>query len=180
MRELLLLRHAKSDWSDVSLPDHDRPLSGRGRRAAPAMGDHLRDAGLVPDRVLCSSSRRTRGTWSGVSESLGDGPDPDVLIVEDLYLASPRTMIDLVHELGGSAERLMVIAHNPGTHDLAVSLAAFGEDRLLDRLGRKFPTGAIAVLEFEGDAWSAVRPGAGRLVDFVRPKDLEGAAGLGL
>ena len=96
MKELMLLRHAKSDWGDPSLCDHERPLSARGRRAAPAMAQRILADDAVPDLVLCSTSRRTRETWALVDGILdATGVRPAVDYHEDLYLASPRTMMAL-------------------------------------------------------------------------------------
>jgi phosphohistidine phosphatase len=71
MKRLYLLRHAKSSWKDASLPDHDRPLAGRGRRAAKAIARHLRDQGIEPELVLCSSARRARETFERIEPALG-------------------------------------------------------------------------------------------------------------
>ena len=176
MKELLLLRHAKSDWGDLSLPDHERPLSGRGRRAAPEMARRLIADDCVPDLVLCSTARRTRETLDLVANELADaGHEPAIEYHEDLYLASPRAMLERVRESGGSAERVMVVAHNPGTHDLAMALAADGPERQLDRMHRKFPTAALARVRFDVSTWAEALVGGGRLIGFVRPKDLDRA-----
>ncbi len=176
MKELLLLRHAKSNWDDPSLTDHERPLAPRGRRAAPAMAQRMMSEGIVPDLVLCSTARRTRETWA-----LADGHfdaariRPVVEYHEDLYLSSPRTMMHRARQSGGIAERVLIVAHNPGTHELACMLAGSGDDLLHDRMARKFPTGSLARLRLPIDRWEALAPGIGELVDFIRPKDLDRA-----
>jgi phosphohistidine phosphatase len=162
-RTLTLLRHAKSDWPDV--PDPDRPLAKRGRRDAPVIGRWLREHGYVPDAVVCSIARRTRQTWDLVSAELGGSPS--VRFEPRAYAASALTLLYLVRELPPQVASALLIGHNPGIAELAGSLgAAGGEPRAI-----RFPTAAVAVLEFAGD-WAALEPGRARLVDFTTPADL--------
>jgi len=169
MRTLYLLRHAKSSRDDPALADHDRPLAPRGIKATPVVADHLRDAGVVPDVVLCSSARRTRQTL----DLLGDAvpPDCDVRIEDGLYQASAQTLLERIHALPDGAPRAMLIGHNPALERLALLLAASGDH--LDRMASKFPTAAVATLEAAVDSWSDLTPGSARLTAFVRPDDLD-------
>lgn len=168
MRRLLLLRHAKSSWADPGTRDHDRPLNDRGRRAAPLVGAYLEQEGLVPDRVLCSSARRTCETVA----RLGLPDAVDVVVEHALYQASPDTVLDLVRETDDAVTTLMVVGHNPTMHALALGLAGDGEPRARARLREQYPTAALAVLEVAGD-WASVGPGQTTLARFVRPRDLE-------
>lgn len=172
MRTLYLLRHAKSSHEDPTLADHDRPLAPRGIKATPVVADHLRDAGVTPGVLLCSSAHRTRQTL----ELLGDAVPArcDVLIEDELYQASADALLQRVQRLPDGAMRAMLIGHNPALERLALLLAASG-DRL-DRMTKKFPTAALATLEVAIDRWSDLAPGSARLTGFVRPKDL-GAPG---
>ena len=165
---LHLLRHAKSSWKAPRLPDHDRPLSSRGRRAAVAMGDYMEREGLDFDRVLCSSARRTRET---IERAL-PGIEPPAEILEDLYLATPDEMLELVRQAEPGITDILLVGHNPGVHDLAVGLAGEGPSSRLARLHEKFPTGALATVVFDAGSWDRVLPGKGRLERFMRPKDL--------
>jgi phosphohistidine phosphatase len=146
---LYLLRHAKSSWDEPGLADHDRPLARRGKRAADAMGRYMREHGIEPEVVLCSSATRTRQTL----ERLGL---PDARIEPELYGADAATLRALIPD----ASSAMLIGHNPGMQDLALSLARSGAK--LGELAEKFPTGARATIELD----------TGELVDFVRPRDL--------
>lgn len=177
MPTLLLLRHAKSSWEDDDLDDFDRPLNPRGRRAAPAMGKVLLERELVPDRVLCSPAARTRETWALVEDAL----DREVRAEypEALYLADPGEMVEEIRSGGGEARRLLVVGHNPGMERLALALAGHGPPELRARMAAKYPTAALAVLDFDG-GWDSVAPGRGGLVDFIRPKDLPDADERGL
>jgi phosphohistidine phosphatase len=172
MRLLYLLRHAKSSWDDPTLPDHDRPLAPRGRRASEAMAEHLRREGIAPELVLCSPSERTRQTLTAIESGLGG--TADVRIEDELYAASAAALLDVLHELPDEVGSVMLIAHNPGIQDLAVSLAGAGS--VIERVRSKFPTAALATLELDG-SWRELAPGGAELVAFVKPKDLPSTPG---
>ena len=173
MKRLYLLRHAKSSWDDPTLADHDRPLAPRGRRAAKVMAEHLRREGIAPELVLCSPSRRTRQTLKRLAPGLGR--NADVQIEPELSAASAAALLEVLHEVPDELESVMLIGHNPGIQDLALSLAGTGSE--IPRLRGKFPTAALATLELSG-TWRELAPGSADLVSFVKPKELSrGAAG---
>jgi phosphohistidine phosphatase len=173
MKRLYLLRHAKSSWDDPTLADHDRPLAPRGRRAAKVMAEHLQRKGIAPELVLCSPARRTRQTLKRLAPGLGK--DADVQIEPELYAAPARDLLEVLHEVPDEVESVMLIGHNPGIQDLALSLASAGSE--VPRLRSKFPTAALATLEFDG-SWRELAPGSAALVSFLKPKELSrGAAG---
>jgi len=176
MKRLFLLRHAKSSWGDPGLRDHDRPLAPRGRRAADALRRTLLAEGVHLDGVLTSSAVRARTT----AERALDGVGPDPEIVADLYLASADEILGLIRAQPRGIDDLAVVAHDPGMHHLALHLGRSAPPEILDRIRWKFPTGALAVVEFDVDSWAEATPGTARLVRFLRPKDLPGAAELGL
>jgi phosphohistidine phosphatase len=167
-RRVYLLRHAKSSWKESGLVDHDRPLARRGRRAAEAIGGHLRERGIEPELVLCSTARRARETLEGIEPVLGRG---DVRVEPGLYGAPPAVLLARLHEISPSIRSVMVIGHNPGLQELALLLARHGSS--LHELDAKFPTGALATLACRGRGWGALDRGAAELVDFVRPRDLD-------
>ena len=180
----MLLRHAKSAWPD--LPDHERPLAGRGRRDAPVMGRWLRTAGHVPDQVLCSTARRTRETWQLAQPGLGAAPP--VSFDDRVYEASAAQLLDLARYAPPAATTLLIVGHAPGIPELALMLAraatpADGDagssavpQAALDRMRAKFPTAAVAVLELTGP-WARLGPGTARLTGFVTPRDVRAPAG---
>ena len=174
MKRLLLLRHAKAVPGNAKTGDHGRPLAERGRVDAQRMGAEMQHRGFVPQTVLCSTARRTVETWDGVSPELGSKPQIEFL--GELYLAPAEAIIQLLRSRHPRAETVLVIGHNPGMEDCAaVLLGEPGQEddaALRERLGEKFPTCALAVLDFEIDNWSELRGGTGLLQDFVRPKDL--------
>lgn len=176
MRQLLLLRHAKSSWDDPGLSDHARPLNARGRRAASAMAAAMRDLGLQPDLVLVSSARRTLQTLEALT------PFEDNALIEPtdaLYLASLSQLMDAVRRTPETVRSLLLIGHNPGLHELALALAgqappSRGAAALAaERLAEGYPTGALAEFTL-AVPWRAVADGSGRLVRFLAPRDLLG------
>ncbi|EMI20588.1 phosphohistidine phosphatase, SixA [Rhodopirellula maiorica SM1] len=130
---LILMRHAKSDWSDGGLSDHDRPLNKRGKRDAPQMAEWLREIDCLPNVVLCSSAVRTRETLERMQSSFGS--DVVVSYSESLYLASPETISNVIASDHCDASTVMVLAHNPGMAYLVSQLAG----QMVD-----MPTAAIA------------------------------------
>jgi phosphohistidine phosphatase len=168
-RRLLLLRHAKSSWDDPGLPDHDRPLAPRGRRAVDAMHDHFAERRIAPDLVLCSTARRTVETWEAIAPAV-----PSAVTVEfddDLYGAAASTLLRRVRRVSDDVDCVLVVAHNPGMEDLAQGLVGAGDTELRQRLDWKFPTGALATLTIP-PSWADLYWGAAELADYVVPRDL--------
>jgi phosphohistidine phosphatase len=174
-RRLILLRHAKSAWPDVS--DQERPLAPRGRRDAPAAGRWLRKTGRVPDHVLCSTARRARETWELAGEKLH--AHPRVTFEQRVYGASSAELLDLAGEELPATRTLLIVGHDPAMQALTLELGGTepggGSAGMLERVRVKFPTASIAVLEFSGD-WPQLRPGQARLTDFVTPGDVRAGA----
>lgn len=175
MRQLLLMRHAKSAWNEPSMPDHARPLNGRGRRAAAAMREAIQGLGLQPDVILVSSARRTLQTLAALE------PWDETPLVEPrdaLYLADAAKLLAELRGAPEFARSLMLIGHNPGLHELAMLLAGpLGADasRALHRLAAGYPSGALT--EFSvARPWRELAEGGARLTRFLEPRDLPGGA----
>lgn len=170
MKRLYLLRHTKSSWKEDDLSDHERPLAPRGRRAAPPIGVYLRDHSILPDLVLASSARRTRETWELVSLML---PRPPRVLYEDkLYLATADEMLARLRRLDEETASVLIVGHNPGLQELAERLFGEGDSDALAKLRGKFPTGGLALYQFDIERWDELLPGIGKLTDFVVPRDL--------
>jgi phosphohistidine phosphatase len=167
-RRLYLLRHAKSSWKDPGLADRDRPLAGRGRRAAAALAVHLAEQQILPELVLCSTAVRTRETYERLAAALGTAP---VRYERRLYAASADDLLELLRTMPDQFATALVIGHNPGLEDLALLLARPSPER--DNLQAKLPTGALATLELTSASWSRLEPGCASLIAYVRPRDLE-------
>jgi phosphohistidine phosphatase len=168
MRRLMLLRHAKSAWSD-GVADRDRPLAARGREAAPQMGAYLAEEQLFPDLALVSPARRTRETWDLVRDKLGDAP---ARFEARIYEASAERLLPVVHEVEDSVRTLLMIGHNPGFEDLARALVGHGDRYAFARLAQKYPTAGLAVIDFAAESWRDVAQRSGRLDRFVTPQSL--------
>ncbi|MFI1282100.1 SixA phosphatase family protein [Streptomyces sp. NPDC020858] len=164
-RRLVVLRHAKSAWPEV--PDSERPLAPRGRRDAPEAGRWLREAGCVPDLVVCSSARRTRQTWDLVAAEFG--ATTPVIHDARIYRATAGELLGVVREVPAHVRTLMLIGHNPGVQELILLLAGEADGYALEQTRTKFPTSAIAVLRVPGP-WSSLEPGAARMTDMVVPR----------
>lgn len=163
MLRLILMRHAKSDWTHIGTADHDRPLNKRGRSAATALGAWLQAQGHIPDEVLCSTAERTGQTLMGLNIE----PAPQTRFIRALYLAEPRAMIETLHEAKGTC--VLMIGHNHGICEMANLLVERppAHARFVD-----YPTGATLVCDFDMGTWSEVHWHQGRVVDFIIPREL--------
>lgn len=139
----------------------------------PYVAGHMRDAGLIPDTVLCSSALRARQTLDLLRDALP--ADREVLMEEALYTATGDALLQRLQTLPGRTHRAMLIGHNPALQQVALMLARSGDE--LGRMTRKFPTAALATLEAVIDDWSDLVAGCARLTGFVRPKALSRRSG---
>ncbi|MGP4113767.1 SixA phosphatase family protein [Streptomyces sp. 4N509B] len=166
-RRIVLLRHAKADWPQVS--DHDRPLAERGRKDAPLAGRWLAGAGVTPELTLCSTATRCRETWKLTAPELPRRPK--TVYEERLYEASLGELIALVNGVDDAVRDLMLVGHNPGVHALADALSGEAEGDARERMNRAgFATSGMAVLSLTGD-WKSVEHGVARLVAYWSPHD---------
>ncbi|MBX9943902.1 MAG: histidine phosphatase family protein [Reyranella sp.] len=171
MKAILLLRHAKSAWSDPRLSDHDRPLNRRGEQAAKAMADEIARNAPHPDLILCSTATRTRQTLAPLIARLG-APAPKISLEDELYLAAEDALLARLQAVDDAVGSVLLIGHNDGIWELATALADRGPAPALAALREKYPTGALAVLRARPDRWSDLAAGTAELAAFVRPRDL--------
>ena len=163
MLRLILMRHAKSDWSHAGISDHERPLNARGRAAALALGGWLRSNSYGVDQVLCSTATRTRETL----ECLALDPSPETGFTRSLYLAEARAMMETLHT--AKFPRVLMLGHNPGICEMAHRLL---DDPPTHRRFEDYPTGATLVCDFDAADWDMINWHDGRIVDFIVPRDL--------
>lgn len=176
MKILGLLRHAKSDWDDTNQRDFDRGLNARGRKGAGLIGDHIRDHGVVWDKLIASPAVRVKLTLEGAL------PEMTPIYDQRLYLASFDTIVETIEAHAGSgadeATAILISGHNPGLQDVLLELVAPGKENALFREAVvKFPTAAYAVLECEIAHWSELKRYCAELAHFARPRDLDPALG---
>ncbi len=162
MKTLLILRHAKSSWNYPELSDYDRPLNKRGKRDAPRMGEHLRQEGLVPDRILTSSAKRARKTASKVGKA--SGYTGKVKKLDAFYDSVAGVYLETLQGVSEKHQRVMVVGHNPTMEQLVYHLTGH-----LTRM----PTAALAHIELPIERWESLDLYTkGTLVNLWTPKTL--------
>ena len=164
MPRLRLLRHAHA--SNDADSDFERPLSQRGRDEARRVGERLAGEGAAPGLVLCSASLRTRETLAGLEDAGAVADGAERRFDEALYLASARQILDALRDLSPGDDDVLVVAHNPGIHELAVALAGEGDRDAYDALRAGMKPAALCTLEVA--SWPDLAPGAARLTAFER------------
>lgn len=176
MKTLTLLRHAKSGWTDSVARDFDRPLNGKGKRAAEMMGRHLKSQGVRFEHAVASPALRVIETLEHVA--VGYGSDLAPQWDKRIYLASAATLLDVVHSLPPGADHVLITGHNPGLEDLVLMLVPDTEDQpLRTEVQMKYPTASVATLTIEVDRWDAVSAQSARFASFTRPRDLDPTLG---
>lgn len=167
-KTLLLMRHAKSSWKDDALLDIDRPLNGRGRRAADAMAPLV--AAWQPQWIGCSTAVRTRQTLSPIVGHMNNSAD--ITLTSALYESTEAAYLRLIRSQPSSIDRALIIGHNPTLSDLCSTLIGLADPHTLDRIADKLPTGTLIALECPIARWSDLGPGTATLLDVNRPADL--------
>lgn len=166
LRELLLVRHAKSDWKE-DLEDMERPISEKGKKAATRLGCWLAEHDLIPTYVLVSPAQRAQQTLKRLKL---DKEASEHQTLNDLYLATLEQLVQTLAQIPKYYERVMIIGHNPGLEELAQYLEY--ENHCEDCETRLFPTGSLAHFILP-NSWENLGAGAGKLVQFIRPKDIK-------
>lgn len=164
MKTLLFFRHGKSDWDAPFDRDHDRPLAKRGRQAARVMGRFLASSGQAPDSIVTSTAVRARDTVR--MASLAGGWSASIRETSDLYGAGPETILSLVRTEPDAAQSLLLAGHEP-TWSRTVGMLTGG-------CNVRFPTAAMARIDFDVFSWQDVDFGLGELVWLIPPKALSG------
>ncbi len=164
-KQLVLMRHAKSDWSIPGQRDFDRELNFRGHRDGPTMGARLKaEKQFVPELVVSSPALRAKLTAQYVCEQIGY-PEERIVFEEDIYEASVRTLLRVVNSIEDIYSNVIIFGHNPG-------FSYFSEYLTKEAIG-DLPTAAIICIQFEFDAWAMVSEAAGKVRWYIYPKDKE-------
>jgi phosphohistidine phosphatase len=167
MFDLMLMRHAKSDWHSHTA-DIDRPLNSRGCQDAARMGAYLEQMGLVPDKMIVSPAKRTQQTAEQLLENL-PVDEEQVIVDRELYLAGTETLCEIIELYAADNRRLLILAHNPGMDDMVSYLAS--SPASLSDSGKLMSTCAVACFHLASpDALK--RPGAAELQGLFRPKEI--------
>jgi phosphohistidine phosphatase len=165
MKRLLLCRHAKSSWKDMTLADIDRPLNKRGKRDAPEMGRRLAEHGIRPDMIISSPARRARKTAAKLAKALGIGKNT-ISIRDEIYGAATDQFLDIIHSIEDNVSSVIMVGHNPEMTELANILGNLDVDNVV--------TCGVVAYDFKVSSWKQVGKGRGRLVfyDFPRREGL--------
>lgn len=166
-RTLLILRHAKSDWTPTDPNDHDRPLAKRGRQAAGEVATRV-PPDRRPELILCSSARRAIETLAGVSSLVGEGVQ--VCVERDIYNADEDSLIARLRSVPTQVRSALVIGHNPGLHDLALRVTGKGDTEVVERLAANLATAGLVTLSLGGGDWSDLGTGSCRLLSYDVPR----------
>jgi len=163
MKTLILMRHAKSSWKDSKVDDHERPLSKRGEKDAPAMAGLILEKELIPQKILCSTSKRTRQTVDIIAKVCSY--HGDVVYLKTLYMAEAEVIVEVLNNLPDSMERVLVMGHNPGLETLLQGLT---------RQVVPFPTASVAHLVLPVKSWSDLKIDTeAELAECWRPRDVK-------
>jgi phosphohistidine phosphatase len=168
-RELLILRHAKSDWDSGAASDFERPLAKRGKKDAPKVGEWLYREGMIPRLVLSSPAQRARDTALKVCKCL-DLPKKDIVWDADIYEADLTALLGVLARVPADVQAVLLVGHNPGLEELLRYLAGSDIDEPQD--GKLLPTATLARLEMPDD-WTALVPGSASLLAVVRPRNIK-------
>ncbi len=160
MKNLYLIRHAKSDWSDKSRSDFDRGLNKRGKKAIFTMAKVLKDKKIIPDLILSSSAKRTKLTAQGLAKEIGY--NNKIQYIDALYMAEPETIQKLIKDVNNKYDSLFVVGHNPETTELS--------NMLIDDYIDNVPTLGIVALKLPINDWKAFKIGKGKMQFFIYPK----------
>jgi len=164
MKTLFLLRHAKSNWKDQSLPDFERPLNRRGKEASERVGRYLRDHVIVPELVLSSPAVRARDTVDRVSRKAKW--DTEIRYDQRIYEAAGVSLLELVTQIENDRKTALLVGHNPGMEELLLLLTGNTE---------QLPTAALAKVEIKTTRWATAVAKKARLVWLITPRELPDA-----
>lgn len=160
MKNLYLIRHAKSDWSDESKSDFDRDLNKRGQKAILTMANALKERKVMPDLILSSSAKRAKLTAKGLAKEIDYRGE--IKYIDALYMADPETVHVLIQEVNDKYDTLFIVGHNPETTELC--------NMMIDRYIDNVPTLGIVALKLPIDHWKKLTMGESKLKFFIYPK----------
>lgn len=159
-KQLLLVRHGKSDWGNLDLKDFDRPLNKRGKENAPEMAERLVNKGFKPDLLVSSPAKRAKSTAKYFAEAYGF---EQIQYETSIYEANTTGLLKVVNDLADSADKVLMFGHNPGFTDFA--------NELCNADIYNIPTAGMVLITFPFESWQLVSRGTGDLVFFDYPKN---------
>ncbi len=166
-KTLIILRHGQARNAGISEHDHNRKLTSKGREEAIWAGEALADRNIIPECILCSTATRTRETLAEAQVSFAE--KPAVNYSEKIYNASENELFNQIAMIPENIKKLMVVGHNPGLYQLALSLAKEGDKQMHNNLQMEFPTCSLVVINFEGE-WVNIGHAHSKLALFLTPE----------
>ena len=167
-RELLLLRHAKSDWPE-GVADYNRPLKKRGKKAALLMGEWLLSQDLRPDSIISSPAERARETAEKLCKGLHIKKHGLLYFDDRIYEASVESLKSVLADCPSFTQRVLIVGHNPGLDNLLIDLVA--ETLMPDDDDKILGTANLARISLPDD-WNQLDTGCGQLISITKPKDI--------
>ena len=171
MKRLTILRHAKSSWDNPGLEDFNRPLNNRGWKAARAMGRELDKKNAKFDLIIASPAARVRETIDGLKEKLK--LNVEIRFEPRMYAATRKMLLEIVHEIEERVHSPLLVGHNPGLQQFLVEITHDDPKKLRRRIKSKFPTGALAAIEFPARRWEDIKDGSGEIAELILSKELD-------
>lgn len=169
MLRLYIMRHAKSSWAIPGARDFDRELNDRGLQDLSKLSKLMKNEGISPDKILCSSAVRTRQTLDAIKDAFTN--EPEITFTERLYSSGLPEYIEIINSIT-DAKSLMVIGHNPMCGSLATSLPGSGDSAQLEKIAYKYPTSALSIIDFDMETWADVTRDSGILEKSVFPSEI--------
>lgn len=171
---IFALRHAKASVGTSDMSDHERPLAPPGVIGSHIIGNYMKKQGLMPSFTLCSTSTRTRETYTYLCESYGSALP--VSYTDRLYLANAPEINKEIQSVGEDCHSVMLIGHNPGIHQFSLFMVGKGDREALEELEIHFPTAALAIIRLANKPWKELEQGDGYLEEFILPKKIDKGA----
>ena len=163
MKEIFILRHAKSSWDNINLSDFERPLAKRGINDANTMSDYLRKKNFSVDKVLCSNATRTKETLDIISDGI-EFEISDARYTDDLYFKGLDKILGYLRKIDEETKSILIIGHNPTLHFLIETLT---KEHI-----HKFATCNMAIINFNNN-WKNLSEGECKLELIIKPKEIK-------
>jgi phosphohistidine phosphatase len=162
LKQILLVRHAKSSWNNPSLPDFDRPLNDRGESDAPSMAKKIKERKIKLDALITSPAKRAKQTCKYFAKEL-DIRKKNIVEERELYEAGPGNFLTVIENLKNKWDNIAIFSHNPGISNFANSLT---ETRIDD-----MPTCAVFAIKADVKKWKDFNEAKKQFWFFDYPKN---------
>ncbi len=167
MLTLMLLRHAKSNWTQIGSTDFERTLNDSGMQTASLIGRYMAEHDLAPAKIYSSPAVRAKTTTQLALAQIPNTPEP--VYDQAFYDGGPESLFNTITSTPNGLTPVLVVGHNPIIHAMSLSLCRAGNEKAFQALSAKYPTGGLAIIDFDLQDWHEVTGGSGLLRDFILP-----------